>query len=265
MHKSTIHVYAVCKNEIEFLPFFIQYYKDIADKIVIYDNESTDGSREFIEKMPNCEVRTFKTNNELRDDILMLIKNSVWKESKGVADWVIVSDLDELIYHKRLTRKLSQFKAEGITIPNVEGFNMISDIYPKQGIDITLQVRRGAASKAFSKSIIFDPNKIEEINYGAGAHFMDPVGQICFGGYLKLLHYKYLGSKERLQSRWTAMGDSLSKVNIDNKWAIERRNPEIVLDRIEMVRLNSELVIDQSWYEWRTRLVKLFKKKEPLP
>ena len=260
--KPIIHVYAVCKNEIEFLPFITSYYKNIADKIIIYDNQSVDGSKEYIASHPLCTLKEYNTKNELRDDIHMFIKNSVWKDSIGVADWVIVADLDELIYHKSLIKELQLYKKLGVTIPTVEGFNMISKTYPVKGESIIKQVKYGAYSRQYSKNIIFDPNKITEINFTAGGHSIEPVGDVKFGGYLKLLHYKYLGTDDRMLTRWNEVGKTLSNINIKNNWGIERTKPEIIIHRINTVFKNKELVIDNSPWGWKSKITNLFKKRD---
>jgi len=262
MIKPVVHVYAVCKNEIEILPFFVAHYEKIAAKIIVFDNQSTDGSREFIQQHPLCTLVEYNTKNLLRDDIHRFIKNSAWKESKGIADWVIVSDIDEFLFHKDLVEQLLLFKSKGITIPYVEGFNMISDTYPVQGISITEQVRYGAYSIQFSKQILFDPNKIIDINYTPGGHTIEPEGDIKIGGELKLLHYKYLGSHDRLQKRWDEVGQTLSTINVENKWGTERLKPDVILSRFEFVKKNAELVIDHSFCEWRSKVKKLFKKRD---
>jgi hypothetical protein len=261
LSKAIIHVYTVCKNEIEILPHIIAYYESIADKIIVFDNQSTDGSKEYIQAHPLCTLIEYDTKNELRDDIHMIIKNSAWKESIGIADWVIVSDLDEIVFHKNLLQELDQYKVQGISIPNIEGFNMISESYPITGIPITQQVRYGAYSKQFSKNLIFDPNKVVEINYTPGGHSIEPTGEIKYGGSLKLLHLKYLGSNERLLDRWNDVGKTLSKINVENNWGIERVKPEIILYRVETVKKNAELVIDNSFFEIVSRIKKIFKKR----
>ncbi len=262
MINPVVHVYVVCRNEIDILPFFIAHYEKIADKIVVYDNQSTDGSIEYVLKHPLCTLVEFNTGDLLRDDILRFIKNSAWKESIGISDWVIVCDIDEFLFHKNLIKNLALFKSKGITIPYIEGFNMISEDFPVPGISIIEQVRHGAYSRQFSKHILFDPNKISEINYSAGGHTIEPEGVVKFGGKLKLLHYKYLGSKKRLQERWTDFGIRLSKVNIDNKWGVERTKPEVILSRIDYVKKNAELVVDFSYCEWRSKSKRFFRKRK---
>lgn len=247
----------------DILPFFLAHYDNLADKIIIFDNESTDGSQEYIKKHPHCTLIEFKTQGLLRDDVLRLIKNSAWKESKGVADWVIVSDMDEFLFHPDMKRQLLRCKKKGITIPRIAGFNMVSEEYPKQGIPITDQVTHGAFSNQFSKFILFDPNKIEEINYTPGGHYIEPEGEVNYGkGYLfKLLHYKFLGSPHRLKKRWQDMGNSLSEINQKNNWAVERIEPNYLMKWFEYTKKESELVVDYSFLQWRSRSRRLFKKR----
>jgi hypothetical protein len=147
MQMPNIHVYSVCRDEIEILPFFLDYYDRICSKIFIYDNQSKDGSRKLIDAHPKCTRVDYDTGGVLRDDVHMYIKNSVWKDSRGEADWVIVCDLDELLYHKNLAHFLMRCKRLGITLPKPVGFNMISDEMPTPGRLITDQIRYGAYSK----------------------------------------------------------------------------------------------------------------------
>ncbi len=60
-------MYAVCRNEIDFCLIF--YHYSIADKIIIYDNQSTDGSREFIRGQAKATRCDFNSMGVLRDDI----------------------------------------------------------------------------------------------------------------------------------------------------------------------------------------------------
>ena len=248
MKDPCIHVYAVCKNEIDFLPHFFTYYNTIAEKIIIYDNQSTDGSREFIQAQDKGVLRDFNSGGVLRDDIHRWIKNSAWKESCGTADWVIVSDLDELLYHHNLFQYLNTCKNNGITIPSIKGFNMIFEQELSNDTSIIEQAKYGAYSIRFSKNIIFDPYRIDEINYSPGGHSAEPEGKINYGAYqgLKLLHYKYIGDAVRLQRKWNQVGREISDINIMNAWGVERQNSEEFERRLQYVRKNAELVVHDN-------------------
>ena len=83
--------------------------------MIVYDNGSDDGSVEYLSQYPWIEVRQFKTNG-FDDTANMNIKNSCWKESIGIADFVVVSDLDECLYSPVLESELDYMKANDITI-----------------------------------------------------------------------------------------------------------------------------------------------------
>ena len=113
--KYKIHAYVVCWNEMNNIPFVVDYWKRFAERVIVYDNGSDDGSVEYLSQYPWIEVRQFKTNG-FDDTANMNIKNSCWKESIGIADFVVVSDLDECLYSPVLETELDYMKANDITI-----------------------------------------------------------------------------------------------------------------------------------------------------
>ena len=113
--KYKIHAYVVCWNEMDNIPFVVDYWKRFAERVIVYDNGSDDGSVEYLSQYPWIEVRQFKTNG-FDDTANMNIKNSCWKESIGIADFVVVSDLDECLYSPVLESELDYTKANDITI-----------------------------------------------------------------------------------------------------------------------------------------------------
>lgn len=85
-------------NSEKILPFFLRHYSKFCDKMIFYDNESTDNTASIINSFPNTEVRTFTTNNELNEAAFLEIKNNAWKENRDY-DWQIVVDCDEFLHH----------------------------------------------------------------------------------------------------------------------------------------------------------------------
>lgn len=99
--------YVLCYNEMLLMPYIIDYWKRYVDKVIVYDNESTDGSKEFLKQFDWIEVRTYVSNNELNDAIYLDIKNNVWKEAKqNNVDFVIVSDFDEVLYTSKNIKEI---------------------------------------------------------------------------------------------------------------------------------------------------------------
>lgn len=261
MERPTIHLYTLCKNEEEIIPFFLAYYESFVDKITVFDNGSIDNSNVLLSQHPKCEIIRFDTKGEMRDDILMLIKNSAWKESIGIADWVIVCDIDEFLYHRDLISYVNKCKKKGETICETEGYNMICDDYPKYDMSIIDQVKEGAYSKKFSKTILFDPNEIIELNARPGGHVVVPEGNVRIkkSNGLKLLHYKYLGGLERLANRWNTMGTTLSAINKENGWATNRADPGEIVKRWNLINIEKEVVVldkmYQRFFDWFKRVV----------
>ena len=190
-----IHVYAACYNEEKILPYFLRHYGRIASKIVIYDNESTDRSVEIIKSYPNTEVIAYQTSEKFDEFKLVHIRDTAWKKSRGKADWVIVVDADEFLYHPDLAGRLKSYRQKGVTISVPEGFDMVSDTFPKSEGMIYDEVKSGVKNKAFDKPCIFDPNAIYETNYWVGCHTATPKGVVNYGpcGEFKLLHFRFLG------------------------------------------------------------------------
>jgi hypothetical protein len=79
------------------LPYFLNHYSKMVDKIVVYDNQSTDNSVEILKSFKGCEIeiRDYNTNNEIQDGTLMMVKNNCWKNDNS--DYIIVLDIVMII------------------------------------------------------------------------------------------------------------------------------------------------------------------------
>jgi hypothetical protein len=213
---SIVHYYSLCWNEEKILPFVLDYYSEFCEKIVIMDNESDDNSHSIIGLFPNATFRTYTTNGKIRDDIYLDIKNNIWKESRGKADWVIVCDTDEILFHPSLIEKLDELKCQGVSIIRPFGFDMYSKSFPTESL---LEIKNGISdNRHLRKCIIFNPNMIEEINYKAGCHKCYPKGKVKYyqKADFKLLHYKNLGL-EYVINRYEIFRKRLSEFNLENK------------------------------------------------
>jgi hypothetical protein len=59
MSQPVVHLYAVCWDEADMLGFFFRHYDPWVNRYVIYDDDSTDGSREILRTHPKVEPRDF--------------------------------------------------------------------------------------------------------------------------------------------------------------------------------------------------------------
>lgn len=190
--KPIIHVYVVLYNEEVILPYFLRHYAEFAEKIVCFDNGSTDRSAEIIDAHPATERIVFDTHGGLFDRIHLQLK-SEYRKSRGRADWVICVDADEFIYHPDLPGLLSSYKTKGVNYPKVSGFEMVSDSLPKTNGQIYEETKNGFFNDEYSKCVVFDP--LLEVRFEAGCHSAKVEGNKVESeiSEIKLLHYRFLG------------------------------------------------------------------------
>ena len=206
MLKNRIHIFAISYNEEPFVKNFLAGYKD-AERIVVYDNFSTDDTVELLQKDPRVEVRFYDSNNQIRDDLYLEIKNHAWKEARGKAEWVIVVDFDEIFNRCFLDGATAKFDLDlreqtkqGYNIIKPCGYNMISLDAPlyAEGHPF-LYSQKATYHVPEEKLCCFNPNELSEINYYAGCHRSEPLDRqqgvrdlrVCFDPRFKLMHFKF--------------------------------------------------------------------------
>jgi len=206
MKNNKIWVYTICYNESHFVKNFLAAYED-AEKIVVYDNMSTDNSVELLTQDSRVEIRQFDSGNKIRNDLHMNIKNDCWEEARGKADWVIAVDFDEIFTRIRMVDgvvvydlDLTDAYCNDWNIIKPYGYDMVSFesplyseghpyIYSKKGVD----------HPPSYKMCCFRPDKISKMNYGAGCHEANPLDmdgyieniRVLINEDFKLLHYRF--------------------------------------------------------------------------
>jgi len=213
-----IHAHILAFNEEKILPFTLDYYSQFCEKIFIYDNMSTDGSDEIYSKYPKVTVIKWSSNDEINEMNYINIKSNGYKQFSRNADWVIVCDCDEFLYHPRLLDKLLYYKDNKITVPKVNGHDMVSENFPiYDGVLITDKIKTGSeVYPPFCKNIIFNPKL--NVQYGIGGHsFQANGGVYSVSPELKLLHYKFLGV-EYVENIYKSRAERLSEFNKQNKF-----------------------------------------------
>lgn len=210
-----IDVFVLCKNEMKLAPFFIDYWQALAEDVNVYvfDGLSTDGCRELFAQYDWIHVIDFEP--DALDDIdHAKLKNECWKDisRKNGADFVMVCDFDETIFSydvETLHEELRIMKENGFSILAPLSFNLIPDRFPKykKGKFLHELAKYGFNDYVWeAKPILFDPNKIEELNTVCGGHCAHPVGEVKWylSTKLFLIHAKYLGLDfytERIRNR----------------------------------------------------------------
>lgn len=208
-----ITVYTIAYNEEFMLPFFIEHYRVCFPgcKIVVYDNQSTDKTREFAQA-EGCEVRTFHTNNTLCDRTYLDIKNHCWKDA--TTDWVLVCDVDEHLWVN--AESLIWEQRRGTTIIQAEGYNMVGNDEPE--LPHPFAVDKGVRAPSYDKLYLFDRTKITDINYLVGCHKANPSGKVTYSTKAyQCRHYKYLNLPYMIK-RHREFAKRMSPINRQHGW-----------------------------------------------
>jgi hypothetical protein len=225
-----IHLYALCWNDIALLDFFFRNYEPWVDRFFIADDHSDDGSREYLGNHPKVTVTTF-TRKDPHSFVLSARRyyNSAWHQSRSAADWVVVTNIDEHLYHPDMRTYLEQCKRSSVTaIPSL-GYQMLAPNFPSPDCLLSRDVRRGVAWHKMSKLALFDPNAIDDIGYGPGRHRAKPTGRIRFPERDEVLnlHYKYLGldyiwSRQQSQAPRLLATDRQRRFGHEYLWDLEK-------------------------------------------
>jgi glycosyltransferase involved in cell wall biosynthesis len=212
---------------------------------LIFDDGSTDRSVELLTASGKVEMRRLASGPS---STMMQLEemNRCWKESRGRADWVITCDIDEQLYHpKGLRNYLERCRAEGVTILDPIGYDMVSANFPEPNSVLTESIRCGVRTSLLDKKSVFDPNAIEQINYTAGRHVAEPTGRIAFPEEreVMLLHFKHLGL-EYLSDRSTALKGRKTDFDREHHWGVQYyRSTEVMKSDFEQMLHNAEDVI----------------------
>lgn len=219
-----VDVYVICYNELRITKFVLDYWNEFATNVYVYNNQSTDGCIELMKQETrfNIEIIDFDTNGKLDDYRHSDIKNNEWKKSKGKADFVVVSDFDEILFSKNIMTELKHMKKNGYSVCQPNTYNMFSETMPEyDGQLLHNLIQTGYYDPLFGKMILFDPNKINEIKYCPGAHTARPIGEVKF--YKKhgifMLHFKNIDFNF-LYEKHKKYAQRLSEYNLRYFWGI---------------------------------------------
>jgi Glycosyl transferase family 2 len=219
-----IDLYTRCWNDGHMLPFLFRHYDNLVQRYVVYDDGSTDNSLELLRSHAKVEVRPMPEHSDpqSRSASGLALLERCWKESRGVADWVIVTDVDEFLFHPDIARYLGACKRRGVTIIPALGYEMMSDEFPPQDVSICHAVTTGAPCHLSSKMNIFSPNEIVTTNFAPGRHSAAPEGRVVLPprDELLLLHYKYLGF-ERIRHRHQQYLTRQKAKDLQMGWAVK--------------------------------------------
>ena len=205
------------------MPYFMRHYGSFADRVIVYDDESDDGTPDIV-RAAGGEVRACSWTGI--DDLAMVtLANQEYKLARGKADWVIWVDADEFIYADDMPGALRRLTREGVQMPTVTGYCMTANGPPSGDGQIYDEIKTGFRAGRYDKSCVVDPKT--ELAWGAGRHeymVYTPNVLCAVNDYkpLKLLHYRWFGMDycvERSRQNYAR----LSQQNLTNGLGLETR------------------------------------------
>ena len=227
----TVDLYTLCWNEIDLLPFVIDYWKRFVRHAYVFDNGSTDGSIEFLQQFPWITVIRYNDiNDKIDEDFFKYIKNNSWKYSRGDADFVVVCDVDECLFSNDLEKELKYMIKNEQYILRPAWYTMKSDrmFDHVEGKLLHQQMKTAHGEGELNKAILFNPNFITEINYEAGCHVYcsKPENVKIYDKHnIFLLHFEKCFGVEYCITRKMQLKERISKLNIEKGYDVHYRYP----------------------------------------
>ena len=154
LDQSGVLVFSRLRNEISLLPVFFNHYRKLGvSEFIIVDNESVDGSFEYLEAQK--DVTLYTTDEQYEHSRAGLIWTDYLKDQHGINRWCLTVDIDELLVFPfaehvnlgYLVSYLDHTKSSGI-------FSLMLDLYPNT-IPTTLKLE---TYPEFLQECFYDPN-----------------------------------------------------------------------------------------------------------
>ena len=189
---STCWAFTLAYNEGDFIAHWVRHYRSFCERVTVYVDTDTNDSTASQAVALGADVRWHRTGG-LDDVAFVAFAQDRYKEARGHVDWVVWVDADEILYHPRLPTRLGDLRAQGVTLPQVQGYQMVSERPPSGAAPIYQQIKRGIPAREYSKVCVFDPAL--DVRWAVGKHTAEVPGAVHDDGSdpLRLLHYRYLG------------------------------------------------------------------------
>lgn len=190
--------FTLAYNEATLIGYWVAHYRSFCERVIVYvDADTTDGTGRLASHA-GATVHFHNTGGRLDDVGFVAFAEERYPLARGMAQWVVWADADELLWHPRLPGRLDELRAAGVTYPRVEGYQMVADAPPPpySGTPLTELVTRGLPAREYGKPCVFDPAL--GIRWTPGKHdatVSGPATRDDGSDPLKLLHYRYFGER----------------------------------------------------------------------
>lgn len=210
----------VTYNNEDKIPYVMPYYERMKiDKLIVYDNESTDNTVEMLSKYPFVEIRSYHTD-KYSEDLVREFKQKVQDEFRGQYHWCISTYFDEVFYSERDFREVLYDKmCEGKTYFMKTGLNLFSRTFPPKdnGKLIHENIGRGSLWTADddvigiygNKTELFDMTKLYVTYNENGCHqcalsgIKSPFEDEISFFHIKFIDFNFIVESSKLYSKRT--------------------------------------------------------------
>ncbi len=193
-------------NEEILVPFVMDYWKKISpDKLIVFDNGSTDSTVSLLQQYPFVEVRNYDTNGRFDEKALTALRNSCWKTVD--ADYIILTDFDEVPFYASETGTLREYleKSPGTLFKTIQ-YDLIRENLPiYENLNLNNLLLHQVKGKLFRdpgeryhKVHILDRRMIKDMRWAVGCHSCSPTGNVKTVTKPKevvFMHLRYLGEE----------------------------------------------------------------------
>ena len=178
--KYRVCLITVCWNEQMVLPWVIDYWKQYATHVVVYDNDSTDDTIPILQQHDWIEVRRYDSGGKKDNDSISALKNDCWRLFRQY-DFLCVTDLDEVFFFPNGPDVvLDQMKAGGYNFLGAHQYGLCEDAVPPYAPGRLLhenckkffrqKMNDMPGYTHLTKFTLFDPSLVTRTGWSVGQH-----------------------------------------------------------------------------------------------
>jgi len=137
IRSDDILVFSTLRNERIRLPYFLEYYRNLgANHFLIVDNNSDDGSREYLADQPDVSLWT--TDQSYKRSKFGVDWLNALQSKFGDGKWNLVVDVDEFFVYPFCDSRPLRALTDWLDASSIKSFGaMLVDMYPKAPLEQT--------------------------------------------------------------------------------------------------------------------------------